>query len=335
MHEIRFCKKDEYKLLQEFIKKYWKEDHVFVKSKEVLDFQHFDKKNQRYNFLVAFNKQNKEFDAVLGFILQSQYDTNAKDINIWTSLWSAKKEFPSLGLRLYKSLQELFSLKNTASSGMSEFSLKFVRLFNYHKIGKLYHFYIKNDKRKYFKIAYFKDIKTISHRKSSLKLKLLSCDEFKNYELKSNFYPKKSKDYFIYRYFKHPIYKYKAYGVFKDDKILSIFFTRIIKQNKSKCMLIVDFLGKFQKNLYDEFQKLLQKQNLEFVSFLCYVWDINKIIQMGFSLKNEESIIPVYFEPFLKENIDIYFAFKSEYKNYTIFKGDSDQDRPNIYINSV
>lgn len=100
-------------------------------------------------------------------------------------------------------------------------------------------------------------------------------------------------------------------------------------------MLIVDFLGKFQKNLYDEFQKLLQKQNLEFVSFLCYVWDTNKIIQMGFSLKNEESIIPVYFEPFLKENIDIYFAFKSEYKNYTIFKGDSDQDRPNIYINSV
>lgn len=34
MHEIRFCKKDEYKLLQEFIKKYWKEDHIFVKSKK-------------------------------------------------------------------------------------------------------------------------------------------------------------------------------------------------------------------------------------------------------------------------------------------------------------
>lgn len=65
-------------------------------------------------------------------------------------------------------------------------------------------------------------------------------------------------------------------------------------------MLIVDFLGKFQKNLYDEFQKLLQKQNLEFVSFLCYVWDANKIIQMGFSLKNEESIIPIYFEPFFE-----------------------------------
>lgn len=85
-----------------------------------------------------------------------------------------------------------------------------------------------------------KDIKTISHRKGSLKLKLLSCDEFKNYELKSSFYPKKSKDYFIYRYFKHPIYKYKAYGVFKDDKILSIFLQELSnKINQNVCLLLI------------------------------------------------------------------------------------------------
>ncbi|EIA5267883.1 hypothetical protein LJ217_001634 [Campylobacter jejuni] len=51
---------------------------------------------------------------------------------------------------------------------------------------------------------------------------------------------------------------------------------------------------------------------------------------MGFKLLNkDENLIPVYFEPFVKENIDIYFAFKSKNKNYAIFKGDSDQDRIN------
>ena len=43
-------------------------------------------------------------------------------------------------------------------------------------------------------------------------------------------------------------------------------------------------------------------------------------------------IIPNHFEPFERKNIDIYCAFKSNYKNKIIrlFKGDGDGDRPSI-----
>ncbi|MFB1638801.1 hypothetical protein ABZN43_08455 [Campylobacter jejuni] len=53
-HEIRFCALEEYELLIDFIKEHWKKDHIFVKSKQALDFQHLDKKNKCYNFIVAY-----------------------------------------------------------------------------------------------------------------------------------------------------------------------------------------------------------------------------------------------------------------------------------------
>ena len=53
---------------------------------------------------------------------------------------------------------------------------------------------------------------------------------------------------------------------------------------------------------------------------------------MGFVKKGLSDIVPNYFEPFLKQNINIDYAFKSK-SPYVIFKGDSDQDRPNLIKN--
>ncbi|MCR6576201.1 hypothetical protein CINS5915_07495 [Campylobacter insulaenigrae] len=328
-HEIRFCKDNEYELLKNYIKTQWKQDHIFVKSKTVLDFQHFDTNHQRYNFLVAYNTNTKEFDGILGFILQSQYDINFKDINVWTSLWSAKKQYPSLGLKLYKHLVDVLNIKHTSSAGMSEFSQKFVSLFGYNKIDKLYNFYIKNDKKKNFKLANFSNNIHKYKKNNSINIKKLTIGELKKSKLKFIFFPKKSLNYFINRYLRHPIYKYEAFGVFKNEELKAVFFTRTIKHNKSKCMLIVDFLGNIKTNLYYEFQSLLNKKNCEFVSLICYIPNKHFFINMGFNLKTKKEIIPVYYEPFIKENIDIYFAIKSKNKNYAIFKGDSDQDRVN------
>ena len=51
---------------------------------------------------------------------------------------------------------------------------------------------------------------------------------------------------------------------------------------------------------------------------------------MGFLEKNNDhEVIPNYFEPFLKKNVSIEFAYKAKENNYAIFKADSDQDRPN------
>ena len=52
----------------------------------------------------------------------------------------------------------------------------------------------------------------------------------------------------------------------------------------------------------------------------------------GFKLLNynQNDIVPNYFEPFVKKNINLLFAYKTpQNKKIRIFKGDGDQDRPN------
>ena len=43
-------------------------------------------------------------------------------------------------------------------------------------------------------------------------------------------------------------------------------------------------------------------------------------------------IVPNYFEPFVRENVDIFCAFKTSLnkKKIKLFKGDGDGDRPSI-----
>lgn len=245
-HEIRFCALEEYKLLIDFIKKHWKKDYIFVKSKQALDFQHLDKKNKRYNFIVAYNTTNKEFDAILGFILISQY-SHLKDENLWLPIWKSKKNYAGLGLRLVKSLEQKLKPKHIGALGLSTYSRKFYKLFNYDRIAILDHFYIKNQKIACFKIANFSQTQEKSNSSSVYEIKTLTLFEFQKSDLKFHFLPKKDLCYFIERYYKNPFYSYKNYGIYKNKTLVASFFARIVEQNNSKDMFITDWLGKFPK----------------------------------------------------------------------------------------
>lgn len=327
-HELRFCQLDEVGLLQDYIAKEWRRDHIFVRSKRVLDFQYLDRKNSRYNVLVAYNSKTMEFDAILGFTLLSQYDETLKDEWVWTSLWSAKKSCVSLGFKLYRYLFEILGLNNTSSAGFSPDSMKFCRLF-YNKMDKLYHFYIKNEDKKDFKLAHFKESLKNLPLKTSFMLRELGIKELENLKLKSRFYPQKSSAYFIHRYLLHPIYRYIALGIFDEETLRAVFFTRIVRESGEGVLLIVDFWGDFEGNLCWALGEYLREQNCEFASLLCYVPYKEYFLKMGFHLALEDEILPVYYEPFLKQSVPLYFAMKSSEEDATFFKGDSDQDRPN------
>ena len=44
--------------------------------------------------------------------------------------------------------------------------------------------------------------------------------------------------------------------------------------------------------------------------------------------KNDLNIIPTYFNPFIKKNVNIYY--EKSHKKLILFKGDADGDRPRI-----
>ena len=81
---------------------------------------------------------------------------------------------------------------------------------------------------------------------------------------------------------------------------------------------------------YEQFHNFLESNNAEYIDMLCHTPNIQQILKMGCTQKQENEIVPNHFEPFVKGNVEIHFAYKSTGDSYMIFKGDSDQDRPNF-----
>lgn len=329
LHTIRLCKIDEKEKLKKFINSEWKNGHIMSHCDELLDFQHLDKKKGVYNFVVAYNKKSKEFDAVLGFIITKQYDRSLKDSDIWLAIWKAKDEYPSLGLQLILELQHK-QFSSIGAMGISTSGLKFYKALKYH-LGIMSHFFIKNDSLPKYTIAQF-DTLQVSKQLSSNDVSIRQIDEniFLESKLTYLFYPRKSKQYFINRYLRHKFYHYELQGIYKNENLLGAFIVREIVINGVRVCRIIDYIGEFVKGCYGEFQRLLIDKNAEYIDLLCHIPNNAEILDMGFRQKMTKEIIPNYFEPYEKRNIDVAFAYKSKNLPYVFFKGDSDQDRPNF-----
>ncbi|SUX05510.1 hypothetical protein [Campylobacter lari] len=331
-HEIRLCNEFEYDKLVEFIKINWNKEHIFIKSKELLDYQHLNIRNKNYNFIVACNKITGKFDAILGFIPLSQYDEKLCNGDFWLALWKVDDRYAKtgIGLEVLSYFIKLFNPKSFSAIGITKKAELIYKMLRY-KIITLQHFYIASSSVKDFKIASFcKQIKNIKIKKSDLfckKVDIIDLYKFKN--IKRNT-PQKSIDYIINRYINHPVYKYHINGFYRDLNCISLFVYRVINVNNSTCLRIVDWFGDFIEDSDFLFQDLLKQYNAEYIDLLCYMEDYDKIIKMGFDIKTEEDIIPNYFEPFKKENVEIKAFYKNSSDCYAIFKGDSDQDRPNL-----
>ncbi|MCX2683646.1 hypothetical protein OQH60_07320 [Campylobacter sp. MIT 21-1685] len=327
-YSIRICKENEYAKLLEFIKHHWNENHIFVQSKKMLDFQHLDTKRKTYNFIVAHNQNTGQFDALLGFIPLNFYDETLENNDFWLALWKVKEECKKegIGLKLLLYFHQNFQPNSVGAIGISAAAKKLYKAFKWHT-GTLEHFYIKNQTMTTFTLAHLIQ-NPVFLTDDTLEFKNVSLENIQN--IFSLYTPKKSVNFFLNRYVKHPFYKYQICGIFRRKKLLSLFVFRKIEVNGDCCLRIVDWLGDFVAKCWGHFLNLLLEYNAQYIDFLCYTNAKELVMQMGFVLKNENEIVPNYFEPLLKENKELEFAYKSKEMPYMIFKGDSDQDRPNL-----
>lgn len=317
--------------LMKYLNEHWKRNHILSLNEELLNWQHKEEKG--YNFVILKNK-DEEIDGVLGFIPTFQYDSNLKSQkDYWLVIWKASSKKNFNGLDLLKYFRKTKKPNSFAAIGNGEIAQKIYEVLKF-KTGVLNHYYILNDKIKNFNIAEVKNIDIkINQEKSCFFIeKIKDINELKT--IFDIYKPYKTVKYVINRYLNHPIYKYQLYGIYDDNKKLySTIITRKIEHNNSYCLRIVDVYGKLDNlsNLYKEFQNLLKKENSEYIDIYNYGIDDRVFYNIGFEKRiNDEIIIPNYFEPYECKNIEIKFAYKSCYNEYVIFKGDSDQDRPNL-----
>jgi hypothetical protein len=245
-----------------------------------------------------------------------------------------------LGVRLLEFIKKL-GYRSIMSAGINLDTIGIYKYLGY-STGKLEHFFLPNKNLLNNKIGKIpKKLKKlnfesrINKKYDILKITSKNLKEkfpFSSYRLRIPF---KDWNYFNSRYFLHPNFRYQIYGIFLKKKLISIIIMREVKMKSSSILRIIDFYGEEEpfKYLSDFFYGLIIANNYEYIDLLCYGMKKKIIESAGFievPIKSKKIVIPNYFDPFLKENIPIYFYVNKKLNsNLRIFKGDGDQDRPN------
>jgi hypothetical protein len=139
-----------------------------------------------------------------------------------------------------------------------------------------------------------------------------------------------SREFFIKRFYEHPIYEYLLFYVSHTttNKQL-IVVMRVDNFNGNSALRIIYLLGDYDVfgSLGNWIDELLVKLNCEYADL--YEKGINPkiLFYCGFrDVINSGNIIPNYFNPFEQRNITINYA--TTFEGIILFKGDGDQDRP-------
>ena len=337
IYKFKICEKEDLPRLITFIDTYWKKNHILVRSKEILDFQYYNRETDKYDFVLAENTQTGELDGIRGWIRVDQYDP---DLSQYDDVWSAvskvrtdveNNEIKVLGSYLWRYLE---THKGFGTVGISRFSFAMHTAIR-HKTCSLKQYFILNRETKKFHVAVIPDDyqyptevkKSDWHLHEIEDINAISDDVVRAY-----YRPFKSKTYLINRFAKHPVYHYHFYGIYDGNELKAILVGKFVEINGGKIFRIVDVLGSLEEVgcLYEDFQTILHESGSEYVDFLCFGIDDAVFKHMGFDkLEPEQNqlIIPNYFEPFEAKNIVINGAYKPA-ERYCMFKADADQDRP-------
>ena len=340
-YDIRFCQIDEFDELIEFIDTYWRKNHIFVLSKPMFDFQHLNLEDNRYDFIIAKHRKTGEIHSALGFVTSNHFDRNIKPMMVWPAIWKTRDDIKvkGLGVGLFYYMKEHLQIDNISALGISTIALSIYKHWNF-ETGRIIHYVYPNQHISEYYLSENMD-KFEKRPESKDDLMLKECDEqtyrniSENDEVFSDLSMYKSKEYYINRFFKHPIYHYRFYTIGSNDEIKAVVIARESGSEGHNCLRIVDYIGKlsYLKSVNQQLDELMDSKKYEYIDFVIAGADEDELRKCNFINKYavEDIVVPNYFEPFVKQNIDLDYALRSIHDDKAVFfKADSDQDRPNL-----
>ena len=325
--------------LVSFIDNHWKKGHALVKSRELLDFQHLNKEDGTYNFIVAENNITKEYDALVGFIPTSQYDCKLEENgDYWGAIWKCREdvsndEINNAAFYIWKRIFKQPFFHSYAAIGISQIAKRIYEVSRI-PVAVLSHYYIVNECLAKFEIGSNLHRGNTSFSSKKSYIREIDMESIGDKDITGIYKPLKTVDYLKNRYKYHPIYHYEFWGVYSET-LTAIFVIRKVNVGNSCILRVIDVLGDLSLcgNIFEDVQIKLARNRAEYLDFMNHGISPNVFHNMGFrklDLEQDDTILPNYFEPFEKRNVAIEIAYKSHDDCYVAFKGDSDQDRPNI-----
>jgi acyl carrier protein len=344
---IEFAPRTAEREIIDFIRNYWRANHIFTKDLELFRWQHVNAVTGEVNFVLGRDATAGQIDGLLGFMPTAQYDPNlesAKDL--WLAVWKVResRSVPGLGIALLSFIEKKIQPRTIGVFGLSEMVVPIYRNLGF-EVGKMRQYYIVNPQ---FAPQSFQLISDFDGRCANPAARAEQCcsllpadaEVLRTYESRIQFEafsPRKSATYFINRYLRHPRYKYDVRLIKTDRERYGLIAMRTAVAYGAKAIRIVDFAGEPEllSQLYQPMGDLLKASGAEYADFLTS-GDLGRLLsRSGFLQHSPESgvIVPTYFEPFERRNVFLDYAFKaSRDSNYILFKGDCDQDRPNVVV---
>tara|TARA_Y100001968_G_C19446092_1_gene765430 strand:- start:2187 stop:3224 length:1038 start_codon:yes stop_codon:yes gene_type:complete len=339
---INFIKESDVEEVQDFIDREWKNGHILSTSKDLFNWQ-YSNEDGSYDFIIT--KHGNTIVGVLGFIQTAKYDKNLINNNvIWLALWKVSKQIKvtGIGLRMLSFLKSRVNHVAIAVNGINTAHPPLYKSLGYIS-AELNHYYVTNNDSNLKIVLSPKGYIHPKVNKMGEIWELVSKNNINNINIKlfsykdSNKSIKKTPNYFLNRYLKHPFYKYQVYLIYgippQEAALIALRFDEV---NGSNVLRIIDFLGnpEILTHAGKGLQKIMIENKVEYADFWSYGISDEIMKKLGFKkVKEDESIIvPTYFEPFIKSNGSILFAFKDLTTSNNvpiIVKGDGDQDRPN------
>jgi len=335
LYEIRLCKFDEIDLLINFLKNSWSQNHIFLKNKDILNFQH--KSLDEYNFIVAYHIETKCFHGVLGIISPDFYIDRKinKNQDLWLAIWKVEKSISksgSLGMDMLYYLETEFEPKSISAIGVNETVTLLYKAIGF-KTKKMKQWFIPNRNFVDHKLI-TGDLPASVNLGSNPSYKIIECkaeqENIIDFFL-SSIKSKKSFRYLLERYLNHPIYKYKIYAFLKSElEIHALVVGRKVMAKGVSAFRITDFFVEHEVllNLSYSFEEILKKGAYEYIDFLEYGFDELSLKNCGFIKCVDSLYVPNLFEPFVAGHMEVKIAYRSKLP-FSCTKGDSDLDRPN------
>jgi hypothetical protein len=150
----------------------------------------------------------------------------------------------------------------------------------------------------------------------------------------SHVHPRKDVAYLERRYFKHPIYRYRVYGIYRDSELATLLVARLVCVEAASALRVVDIIGdeSLLPWVTHALHDILENEGIEYMDLLSFGLDERLLQQACLSkldLTSDQIVIPNYFQPFTQKNIPIHFFVDQEISpKLRIYKADGDQDRP-------
>ena len=351
--EICFAKTSDVPEVIHFLREHWRTDHIFVTNPELMRWQHEspDAPGETTTFVLGrrINADgSSEILALLGYIPFRRFDTEADWTELSLAIWKIRDDAgtPGLGLQLLKTIQRTLSPALICAIGTSQLVRPMYETLGY-KVGALSHaalFPISATlgetvasgvpaiARRTIDGDAGVDIRPVIGESLPDGISIASINSLSNENL-----PRKSWNYILNRYVRHPYYEFEIRTVTADSQLHAILVWRRVLAPTGYILRIVDVIG--DANVLSRCGALLRSElvsgNCEYMDLMQWGISSQALKAGGFVLLEDhpELVLPNYFEPFESRNVKIEIAFfidpKLADKRVFLYRADSDQDRPN------